>query len=60
MEVIMLSGPSSWKKFDYVINEPPASMDSKYADWRVEDAQLGVSCGIVWSLRLVVVWFSYW
>ena len=42
-----------------MINEPPASMDSKYADWRVEDAQLGVSCGIVWSLRLVVVWFSY-
>ena len=27
------------KKFDY-ISEPPVSTDSKFADWRVEDAQI--------------------
>ena len=28
------------KKFDYVIQEPPVSIDSNYADWRAKDAQI--------------------
>ena len=28
------------KKFDYMISEPPVSMDSKFGDWRAEDAQI--------------------
>ena len=28
------------KKFDYMISEPLVSMDSKFADWRAEDAQI--------------------
>ena len=30
------------KKFDYVISEPPVSTDSKFADWRIEDAQIRI------------------
>ena len=28
------------KKFDYVIKEPPIPTEPKFADWRVEDAQI--------------------
>ena len=28
------------KKFDYVIKEPPVPTNPKFADWRVEDAQI--------------------
>ena len=28
------------KKFDYLINEPLASINSKYANWRAKDAQI--------------------
>lgn len=30
------------KKFDYMISEPPVSTDSKFADWRTEDAQIRI------------------
>ena len=28
------------KRFDYVIKEPPVPTDTKFADWRGEDAQI--------------------
>ena len=28
------------KRFDYVIKEPPVPTDTKFADWRAEDAQI--------------------
>ena len=54
------------KKFDYVINDPPVSTDSKYADWRVEDAQIRsclqnsmkskISCSLVFIPTIKLVW----
>ena len=54
------------KKFDYVINDPPVSTDSKYADWRAEDAQIRsclwnsmkskISCSLVFIPTIKLVW----
>ena len=54
------------KKFDYVISEPPISTDSKYANWRAEDAQIRsclwnsmdfkISCSLVFLPTAKLVW----
>ena len=54
------------KKFDYVISDPPASTDSKYADWKAEDAQIRsclwnsmkskISCSLVFIPTIKLVW----
>ena len=54
------------KEFDYVISEPPVSADSKYTDWRVEDAQIRsclwnsmeskIICSLVFLPTAKLVW----
>ena len=54
------------KKFDYVIKEPPVPTDPKFADWRVEDAQIRsclwnskvskISCSLVFLPTAKLVW----
>ena len=73
MEVIMLNRPRQFKcfflverSFDYVINDPPVSTDSKYVDWRAEDAQIRsclwnsmkskISCSLVFIPTIKLVW----
>ena len=55
VEVFLLSR----KKFDYVIKEPPAPTTLNLLIGEPKMHKLGVVCGIAWSLRSVVVWFSY-
>ena len=47
------------KKFDYVIQEPLCLQTLTMLIGEPKMHKLGVACGIAWSLRLVVVWFSY-
>ena len=54
------------KKFDYVIKEPPVPTDPKFADWKVEDAQIRsclwnsmeskISCSLVFFPTAKLVW----
>ena len=54
------------KKFDYMIKEPPVPTNSKFADWRAEDAQIKsclwhsmeskISCSLVFLLIAKLVW----
>ena len=47
------------KKFDYIISEPPKSTTLNMLIGEPKMHKLEVACGIAWSLRSVVVWFSY-
>ena len=48
------------KKFDYVIREPPICLRTlNMLIGELKMHKLGVACGITWSLRSIVVWFSY-
>ena len=47
------------KKFDYVIKDLLYLQTLNLLIGELKMHKLGVVCGIAWSLRSVVVWFSY-